>query len=79
LNPFMRDSFCHCALARPVPPMLVPGQQDNDGQKEARNFFAPSLSCLFPGLACHHLLTYSFRSPLTKGADNNILPLLPLR
>jgi hypothetical protein len=66
-NPFMRDSFCHCALARPVPPALVPGQQDNDGQKEARAFFAPPLSCLFPDL------------PITKGTDNNILPLLPPR
>ena len=54
LSPFVRGSFCYCALTRPVPPMPVPGQQDNDCQKEARDFFAPPLSCLFRDLPITH-------------------------
>jgi hypothetical protein len=54
LNPLTRDSFCHCALTRPVSPMLVPRQQDNDGQKEVRAFFAPPLSCLLRDLPITH-------------------------
>jgi hypothetical protein len=76
LNPFLRDSFCHCALTLPVPPCLCQDNKTMMARKKQVLFsHHHCLSCSVTQ-STHHPLTYSHLSPFPKDADNNILPQL---